>query len=160
MAKVRHRALPISPPASSPAVRAVMRANKKIDTRPELVVRRMLHALGFRYRLHAREIPGSPDIVFRKACKAIFVHGCFWHQHQDRRCRLRSHPRSNLHYWKPKLRRNRQRDRKKEQQLAKLGWNVLVVWECELQEAPLLCKKLERFLRPIKRSGKKESKTR
>jgi DNA mismatch endonuclease (patch repair protein) len=136
----------VSPPASSPAVKAVMRANKKRDTRPELVVRRLLHALGYRYRLHARNLPGNPDIVFPSRRCVIFVHGCFWHQHQHSSCPLRSHPRSNLSYWKPKLFRNRLRDASNQGRIAQIGWRTFVVWECELQHIRSLEKRLVRFL--------------
>src|ERR1700675_4657801 len=136
----------ISPPTSSPAVAAVMRANKKRDSAPELIVRRLLHSLGYRYRLHARDLPGSPDIVFRGRHRAIFVHGCFWHQHQDARCPLRTHPKSNTHYWKPKLLRNRARDRANERALADMGWQLRTIWECELLDLRPLKQTLERFL--------------
>ena len=79
---VRHQSL-ASPPASSPAVAAAMKANKKRDTGPELIIRKLIHNLGYRYRLYAPDLPGKPDIVFRSRCKVIFVHGCFWHHHQD-----------------------------------------------------------------------------
>lgn len=136
----------VSPSASSPAVAAVMKANKKRDTRPELTVRKLLHALGYRYRLHAHDLPGNPDIVFRSRRKVIFVHGCFWHQHQDRFCPLRSHPKTNVQYWRPKLLGNRQRDRRNERQLAKLGWRSLTIWECEIQELDDLKQRLWSFL--------------
>lgn len=136
----------ISPPASSPAVAAVMKANKKRNSGPELVVRKLLHSLGYRYRLHERELPGNPDIVFRGRQKVIFVHGCFWHQHQDARCPLQTHPRSNTHYWKPKLLRNRQRDRVHERQIADMGWAYVVVWECELSNPLRLKQRLVAFL--------------
>ena len=136
----------ISPAASSPAVSAVMRANKKRDTRPELAVRKLIHSLGYRYRLYARNLPGSPDIVFRSRQRVIFVHGCFWHQHNDRQCPLRTHPRSNTSYWGPKLRRNRLRDRSNERAIAKLGWKSLVIWECELGDPSILSRRLIAFL--------------
>jgi len=136
----------ISPSASSPAVAAVMRANKKRDTGPELAVRKLLHALGYRYRLHARDLPGNPDIVFRKDRKIIFVHGCFWHQHQDARCPLRTHPKTNAHYWQPKLVRNRERDKSNERAIADIGWRSLVVWECELRDPNSLEGRLMAFL--------------
>jgi len=140
----RHRL--ISPPASTRAVAAVMKANKKRDSKPELFVRRLLHALGYRYRLHARDLPGSPDIVFRSRHKVIFVHGCFWHQHPDARCPLRTHPRSNIQYWRPKLSRNRERDKENEKKLADIGWTYLTVWECELKEPAVLRARLVKFL--------------
>lgn len=130
----------VSPLASSSAVAAVMRANRKRDTRPELFVRHVLYALGYRYRLHGKDIPGCPDIVFRKQRKVIFVHGCFWHQHENSRCFLQSHPKSNLSYWRPKLRQNRQRDKMNARKIADLGWKALVVWECELEDASLKSK--------------------
>jgi DNA mismatch endonuclease (patch repair protein) len=141
----RQRAL-VSPSASSPAVSAVMRGNKKRDTGPELIVRKLLHALGYRYRLQARDLPGNPDIVFPERQRVIFVHGCFWHQHQAARCPLTSHPRSNMHYWRPKLLRNRQRDRAHEREIAKMGWKSLVVWECELSKLGPVKRKLTLFL--------------
>jgi DNA mismatch endonuclease (patch repair protein) len=136
----------ISPPASSPAVAAVMRANKKRDSGPELSVRKLLHGLGYRYRLHVRDLPGNPDIVFRKRKKVLFVHGCFWHQHQSSRCSLQSHPKTNVHYWGPKLIGNRERDRANECKIAEIGWESLVVWECEVANKEKLKSKLEAFL--------------
>lgn len=136
------------PEATSAAVRAVMRANRSIDTRPELAVRRVAFALGYRYRLHAKHLPGSPDLVFPSRHKAIFVHGCFWHQHTSATCPLRSHPRSNLQYWGPKLKRNAVRDSRHIAALRSQGWSVKVVWECQTQDAPRLEKLLLRFLGP------------
>jgi DNA mismatch endonuclease, patch repair protein len=127
-------------------VSAVMRANKKRGTRPELLLRKVLTTLGYRYRLHARDIPGSPDIAFRKRRKVIFVHGCFWHQHPDSKCPLRSHPRTNIAYWRPKLLRNRQRDMANELKIAEMGWEAMVVWECELRDLPSLQRRIVRFL--------------
>lgn len=123
-----------------------MKANKKRHSKPELLVRRMLHSLGYRYRLYARDIPGNPDIVFHRRRKVIFVHGCFWHQHQDARCPLQTHPKSNVHYWKPKLLRNRQRDRINQKRIIAMGWDLLIVWECELVDAPSLRRRLKHFL--------------
>lgn len=136
----------ISPLASSAAVTAVMRANKKKDSRPELAVRQALYRLGYRYRLHAHDLPGNPDIVLRGRKMVIFVHGCFWHQHQDSRCPLRSHPKSNTHYWRPKLLRNQERDRENEKRVAQIGWRSLTIWECELGNLPAVEEKLSRFL--------------
>jgi DNA mismatch endonuclease (patch repair protein) len=135
-----------SPPATSLAVAAVMRANKKRDSGPELTVRRLLHSLGYRYRLYGRDLPGNPDIVFRSRRKAVFVHGCFWHQHQDPRCPFRTHPKSNMHYWKPKLLRNQERDRATERRLADMGWRSEVVWECQLRDLKRLREILATFL--------------
>ncbi|WP_082993479.1 very short patch repair endonuclease [Bordetella bronchialis] len=114
------------------------------DTKPELVVRKTLHALGFRYRLHDARLPGKPDLVFKGRRKAVFVHGCFWHMHCA--CALSRMPKSNLNFWRPKLEGNRARDALKLEQLHALGWNVLVVWECELRDMKKLVTRLEAFL--------------
>lgn len=147
--KQRHKGLKrslVSPAASSAAVMAVMKANKKKNSRPEIAVRQALYRLGYRYRLHARDLPGNPDIVLRRRKKAIFVHGCFWHQHQNSRCPLRSHPRSNIHYWRPKLLRNQERDKENKKKIAEIGWRSLIIWECELNNILSVEKKLQRFL--------------
>jgi DNA mismatch endonuclease (patch repair protein) len=99
------------------------------DTGPELVVRRIVHALGFRYRLHVRSLPGCPDLVLPRHRKIIFVHGCFWHQHRCKRGNRR--PATNRKYWDAKLERNKQRDRKHRRELRRLGWRVLTIWECQ-----------------------------
>jgi DNA mismatch endonuclease, patch repair protein len=102
---------------------------RKTNTKPEMVVRRLAHGMGFRYRLHRRDLPGTPDLVFSGLRKVIFVHGCFWHQHD---CRLGSkQPTANPAYWLPKLARNVERDLKASRQLAAAGWEVLVIWECQ-----------------------------
>lgn len=108
------------------------------DTKPELKVRRALHAAGLRYRLHAKELPGRPDIVFRPCKLAIFVHGCFWHRHEDPRCKLARLPKSRRDFWEPKLRGNRERDLRNQAELRRTGWKVLVVWECQLSGAAVL----------------------
>lgn len=102
------------------------------DTEPEMIVRRLLHALGYRYRLHAPDLPGRPDIVFRSRRVAIFVNGCFWHNHQDPACRLAKMPKSRVDFWETKLGRNRLRDARNVAQLKALGWTVVTVWQCEL----------------------------
>jgi len=107
-----------------------MRRIRKTDTKPEMIVRRMLHAMGYRYRLHDKRLPGHPDIVLPRHRKVIFVHGCFWHRHD---CPDgRKLPRSKPEYWGPKLERNRARDARQIAELRELGWDVLVVWECEV----------------------------
>lgn len=111
------------------------------DTTPEMKVRRMVHAMGYRYRLHIKDIPGKPDLVFPRLRKAIFVHGCFWHMHSCKRL-----PESNLDYWKPKFEENKKRDRRNLRKLKRLGWEVLTVWECWTKRPEFLQKKLERFL--------------
>jgi DNA mismatch endonuclease (patch repair protein) len=107
-----------------------MRRVRQSNTAPELALRRALHAQGLRYRLHPKQLPGRPDIVFPAARVALFVHGCFWHGHV---CSAGRAPASNVDFWGPKLAANRERDARKEQQLRELGWTVLVVWECELK---------------------------
>mgnify|MGYP000290274091 CR=1 FL=1 len=116
---------------------------RSVDTEPEMIVRRLVHAMGYRYSLHARDVPGSPDLVFRRRKKAIFVHGCFWHQHG---CRQYRQPRTNRGFWGPKLARNRARDREVRNTLRKLGWKTLTVWECQLKRAAQLTSRLRRFL--------------
>ena len=113
-------------------------------TRPEMIVRRLAHGMGFRYRLHAAELPGRPELAFPRLKRVIDVRGCFWHQHSG--C-IDSHiPKSRLEYWGPKLARNQWRDKENERKLRKLGWRVLVVWECEARAAGKLPKRLARFL--------------
>lgn len=107
-----------------------MRRIRKTDTKPELAVRRAAHRLGYRFRLHRRDLPGTPDLVFPRLRKVILVHGCFWHQHPG--CRLARTPKSRPDYWLPKLRRNQQRDGETRQALDRLGWKVLVIWECQV----------------------------
>ena len=112
-------------------------------TKPEIYVRRFLHCLGFRYRLHQRNLPGKPDLVFPRFRKVIFVHGCFWHLHKG--CREGRIPGSRQSYWEPKLKKNVERDRKHVAALGILGWKVLIVWECEIESAAME-KKLIRFM--------------
>ena len=124
----------------------VMRAVKSGDTAPELIVRRMVHGFGFRYRLHCRELPGQPDLVLPRLEKVIFVHGCFWHRH---RCAAgQSMPASRVEYWQAKFARNVTRDRSNLRKLRRMGWSVLVVWECQTRNAKReqLRARLERFL--------------
>lgn len=120
-----------------------MQAVKGKDTKPEMTVRRMLHGMGYRYRLHRKDLPGKPDIVFGPRKKAIFVHGCFWHHHG---CSKGQFPKSRLDYWKPKLEENVERDRTKMEQLESLGWKVLVVWQCEIADTEGLSKRLRDFV--------------
>lgn len=106
-----------------------MRRIRSKDTVPEMVVRRLAYGLGYRYRLHRKDIPGKPDLVFPGRRKVIFIHGCFWHQHQA--CREGRLPKSNTAYWHPKLERNVERDKTVRNLLAAAGWDVLIIWECE-----------------------------
>lgn len=114
------------------------------DTQPELKVRKALHARGYRYRLHSKRLPGRPDIVFVSKRKVVFVHGCFWHRHE--KCRLARMPKSREEFWRTKLEANRRRDSIKNMQLSELGWDVMVVWECELRDMDEVIAKLEDFL--------------
>lgn len=116
------------------------------DTKPELRVRRALHAMGYRFRLHQRALPGTPDIVFSSRKKVIFVHGCFWHQHTN--CIDGRMPVSRQDYWLPKLSRTKDRDFRDQAQLRELGWDVLVIWECEYLAIEELRKKMLAFLGP------------
>ncbi|ESW93122.1 XorII very short patch repair endonuclease [Mesorhizobium sp. LSJC269B00] len=116
------------------------------DTKPEMVVRRLIHSLGYRYRLHRRALPGRPDLVFPTRRKAIFVHGCFWHRHSDSRCKLARLPKSRVEFWIPKLEANAERDSRNEHALDNLGWGVLVIWECEIKDRALLESKIQAFL--------------
>ena len=109
-----------------------MRRIHSKNTRPEVLLRSLLHRQGYRFRLHPKDLPGHPDIVFRSRRKVIFVHGCFWHQHS--KCREGRIPGSRSDYWAPKLERNRERDQTTVQQLHRLGWRVMIVWQCELDD--------------------------
>jgi DNA mismatch endonuclease (patch repair protein) len=117
------------------------------DTGPEMVVRRLLHRLGYRYRLHGRDLPGSPDIVFSRRRKAIFVHGCFWHGHD---CRYGHLPKSRVEYWEAKIADNRARDAHNGEALRALGWGSLTLWQCELADAEALAARLTSFLGPAR----------
>lgn len=106
------------------------------DTKPEWIVRHLVYNLGYRYRLHRKDLPGKPDLVFRPRQKVIFVNGCFWHGH---RCRLGRMPKSRLDYWQNKIARNRARDTEHLRQLRRLDWSALVLWECQLRDNDTLC---------------------
>lgn len=121
-----------------------MRAIRSEGMRPELAVRRLVHKMGFRYRLHKKDLPGKPDLVFAVRRKVIFVHGCFWHSHYG--CKAAHVPKSNLHYWRPKLQRNRVRDRKSIDALNAAGWRTLIIWECETKDEVSLSQRLKGFL--------------
>jgi DNA mismatch endonuclease (patch repair protein) len=123
---------------------AQMRSIRKTNTKPELAVRKLVHALGYRFRLHRRDVPGTPDLAFIGARKAIFVHGCFWHQHRG--CRWAKLPRARPEYWLPKLARNQERDGATLKRLDDLGWKTLVIWECEVAVPAVVQKKIKRFL--------------
>ncbi len=121
-----------------------MRAVKDRDTKPEMMVRRMIHGMGYRYRLHRKDLPGKPDLVFPARMKIIFVNGCFWHGHHCRRGART--PKTNRKYWIEKIDKNKARDRKSRKALSKLGWSVLTLWECDLKNTEAVQKKVVRFL--------------
>ncbi len=114
---------------------------RSTNTTPELRVRRMLHHFGYRYRLHRKDLPGKPDIVFAKKKKIILVNGCFWHLHDCKHL-----PRTNVKFWEEKLHRNKMRDWQNQAELRRLGWSVLVVWECETRKKEELAELLVEFL--------------
>ncbi len=123
----------------------IMRAVKGRDTKPEMTVRRAVHAMGYRYRLHRKDLPGKPDLVFPTRHKIIFVHGCFWHGHDC--ARGARTPKTNRDYWVQKISRNRSRDADNLAKLEKLGWKMMIVWECELRDTNDLRKNLQYFLK-------------
>ena len=122
----------------------VMARVKGKDTRPEMTVRRLAHALGYRFRLHRKDLPGAPDLVFPGRGKVIFVHGCFWHGHDCPRGSRQ--PKQNADYWRAKIARNVERDAQAVAALEGEGWGVLTLWECELKDADALGARLEAFL--------------
>lgn len=121
-----------------------MRRIRGRDSGPELVVRRLLHMSGYRYRLHRKDLPGRPDIVFPSRRKVIFVHGCFWHRHRG--CKYAYTPKSRTAFWEDKFGQNVQRDARVEAALSDRGWETMTVWECETRDASLLLIRLVRFL--------------
>lgn len=128
----------------SPAHRSqIMRQVHSKDTRPELTVRRLVHGMGYRYRLHSKDLPGCPDLVLAARKKAIFVHGCFWHRHQ---CPSATLPKSNRDYWERKQNRNAARDKESIRALRGLGWKVLIIWECEIKDVKRLQRHVQQFL--------------
>ena len=109
-----------------------------------MAVRRLIHGMGFRYRLHNHKLPGRPDLVFRRFQKIVFVHGCFWHSHDG--CESGHIPGTRIEYWKPKLDGNRRRDEANRRKLVDLGWRILVIWECETRDMQALSDRVRRFL--------------
>ena len=130
--------------AVDPARSELMRRVRGKDTTPELAVRRVAHALGYRFRLHRRDLPGTPDLVFPRLRRAIFVHGCFWHRHEG--CARTTMPKTRAAYWREKFEQNIRRDRRNLAALGRLGWEVLVVWECQTLERAELAARISRFL--------------
>ena len=122
----------------------IMAAVHSKDTKPEMLVRKVVHALGYRYRLHDTKLPGRPDLVFPSRRKAIFVHGCFWHRHP--KCKYATMPKSRVDFWERKFCANVARDRCVRRELKKMGWTVLTVWQCELEKNEKLTEQLDDFL--------------
>ena len=116
------------------------------DTKPEMRVRKIVHGMGYRYRLHKANLPGKPDLVFTGRRKVIFVHGCFWRRHPDPSCSLARLPKSKLDFWVPKLEANRQRDEANVRELEQAGWDVLTIWECQLRNEKELKSRIQVFL--------------
>lgn len=114
------------------------------NTAPEMAVRRLIHAMGYRYRLHQRKLPGQPDLVFPSRRKVIFVHGCFWHQHEG--CKFARKPKSNQEFWIPKFNGIICRDKENQEKLLRAGWNFLIIWECKLKNTSALSKQINDFL--------------
>ena len=117
---------------------------KSKDTKPEMIVRKLIFSLGYRYRLHSKNLPGNPDLVFAGRKKIIFIHGCFWHRHEG--CRRATTPQSRKEYWDQKFGRTLQRDKANLEELKSLGWDCLVIWECELKDQEFLAKRVVNFL--------------
>ena len=122
----------------------IMSRVKGRDTKPEILVRSVVHRMGYRFRVHRRDLPGNPDVVLPRHGKVIFVHGCFWHGHK--RCPRSTRPTTNKGFWNEKLDRNIERDKRFQRKLGSMGWKVLVVWQCETRKPEELLAKLERFL--------------
>ena len=128
-----------------PEIRSrIMRAIKNKDTGPEMIVRRMAHAMGKRYRLHRKDLPGKPDLTFPRLRKIVFVHGCFWHGHDC--ARGVRQPKDNAEYWARKIGRNKERDEQNVEELESMGWDILIIWECHLKDREALSDRLNAFL--------------
>lgn len=129
------------------ATRRRMQAVRRYDTAPEMQVRRTLHAMGYRFRLYRKDLPGTPDVVLPRHRKIVLVHGCFWHGHEE--CKRATRPANNASTWAAKIEGNRRRDQRNLDALSALGWDVLVVWECEVRDATRLKERLRCFLHPL-----------
>ncbi|WP_210485386.1 very short patch repair endonuclease [Microvirga antarctica] len=129
---------------------SIMASVKGKNTKPEIIVRQTAHAMGYRYRLHRRDLPGTPDLVFVRLKKVIFVHGCFWHRHEN--CRKATTPLTRADFWQDKFNANVKRDLRNITLLQGQGWSVLIVWECETRDITVLREKLRSFLKAVPRS--------
>ena len=121
-----------------------MSAIKSQNTKPEIKVRKVLHSMGYRFRLHSKDLPGSPDIVLPKYKTVIFVHGCFWHRHQN--CKYASTPKTRQEFWENKFNSNKKRDQKIQKEIIDLGWKFIIIWECEARNIQPLEEKLKGYL--------------
>lgn len=129
----------------SPEARSIqMSLVRSKDTKPEKLVRKIVFSLGYRYRLHSKDLPGKPDLVFAKKRKVIFVHGCFWHRHAN--CKLATTPATRQDYWLPKFQRTIGRDLETQKALREQGWEFLIIWECELKKPDELLRTIQSFL--------------
>ena len=121
-----------------------MSAIKSKNTKPEIAVRKLLHSMGYRFRLHRKDLPGSPDIVLPKYKTVIFVHGCFWHRHEN--CKYASTPKTRKEFWENKFKSNKKRDQKIQKEIIDLGWKFIIIWECETHNIQPLEEKIKRLL--------------
>lgn len=131
-------------PPVSPERSRLMAGVRGKNTKPEIMVRRLVHSLGYRFRLHRRDLPGIPDLVFPSRRKIVFVHGCFWHQHQG--CRKATIPKTRERFWRAKLLGNVARDKRVAKSLKVMGWKIIAIWECETGDIDSLVRKLRHFL--------------
>lgn len=144
----------------SPADRSRCMANiRSQGMKPERAVRSMAHRLGYRFRLHRRDLPGTPDLVFPRHRAVVFVNGCFWHWHPDPACPIAGLPKSNLRYWEPKLARTRSRDKANTAKLICQGWRVLTIWECDLRDPETALVRLDAFLSKTRASAAPEERS-
>ncbi len=131
-------------PTIDPVRSRIMRAVPQSHSKPEVRVRRVLHRLGYRFRLHVKGLPGTPDIILPKHRTVIFVHGCYWHRHEE--CRYSTTPKTRTEFWKEKFNRNVERDARKREELEELGWRVITIWECETKNDNDLEARLRSYL--------------
>jgi DNA mismatch endonuclease (patch repair protein) len=125
-----------------------MQGNKGKNTKPEIALRTLVHGLGYRFRIHGRSLPGIPDLVFSRRRKVVWFHGCYWHSHQG--CRFATIPKTRAEFWTQKLSRNRQRDAEHEVCLKEMGWDYLIIWECEMKDPVAIQQRVCEFLGPTR----------
>jgi len=132
----------------------IMSLVKGKNTRPELIVRSLIHRMGYRFRLYQKILPGNPDIILKRHKKVVFIHGCFWHGHKG--CLRSKRPMTNRSFWNKKLSKNIERDKRQQKELHKLGWKTLIIWECQIKNLDHLKRILADFLEPLKAKGRKK----